>query len=72
MKNQTKKLKDITTKLEHTQEMLQVSEDKYRQLVENADCIILRMGKDGKITFLMNSPRSSLAIPSDKYLAKTL
>ena len=51
MKNQTKKLKDITTKLEHTQEMLQVSEDKYRQLVENADCIILRMGKDGKITF---------------------
>ena len=51
MKNQAKKLKDITTKLEHTEEMLHVSEDKYRQLVENADCIILRMGKDGKISF---------------------
>ncbi|MHC4133262.1 MAG: PAS domain-containing sensor histidine kinase [Planctomycetota bacterium] len=51
MKNQTKKLKDITTKLEHAQEMLHVSEDKYRQLVENADCIILRMSKDGTITF---------------------
>jgi hypothetical protein len=46
MKNQTKKLKDITTKLEHAQEMLHVSEDKYRQLVENADCIILRMRID--------------------------
>jgi PAS domain S-box-containing protein len=51
VKNQTKKLKDITTKLEHTEQMLDVSEDKYRQLVENADCIILRMAKDGKITF---------------------
>ena len=51
VKNQTKKFNDITTKLEHTREMLHISEDKYRQLVENADCIILRMGKDGKITF---------------------
>jgi PAS domain S-box-containing protein len=51
VKKQTKKLKDITTRLKHTQEMLHVSEDKYRQLVENADCIILRMGEDGKITF---------------------
>jgi PAS domain S-box-containing protein len=51
VKNQTKKLTNITTKLEHTQEMLHVSEDKYRQLVENADCIILRIGKDGGITF---------------------
>jgi two-component system sensor kinase FixL len=51
VKNQTKKLKYITTELEHTQEMLHVSEDKYRQLVENADCIILRISEDGKITF---------------------
>jgi PAS domain S-box-containing protein len=51
VKNQTKNLKDVTTKLERTEQMLHVSEDKYRQLVENADCIILRMSKDGKITF---------------------
>ena len=70
MKNQTKKLKDVTTKLERTEQMLHVSEDKYRQLVENADCIILRMSKNGKITFSMNSPRSSLVIPSGKFLAK--
>ncbi|MBN1126832.1 MAG: PAS domain S-box protein [Sedimentisphaerales bacterium] len=47
----TKKINDLTARLEHTQEMLHVSEDKYRQLVENADCIILRMAKDGKIAF---------------------
>jgi len=51
VKSQTEKIKDITTKLKHAEQMLHVSEDKYRQLVENADCIILRMGKDGKITF---------------------
>ena len=51
MQNQTKKLKDITTKLVHTQDRLHVSEDKYRQLVENADCIILRVDQGGKITF---------------------
>ena len=48
---QTKKLKEMTTKLGRTQQKLDVSEDKYRLLVENADCVILRMGKDGKITF---------------------
>ena len=51
MKSQTKKLTDISTKLGHAERRLCVSEDKYRQLVENADCIILRMDKDCKITF---------------------
>ncbi|MCJ7788753.1 MAG: PAS domain S-box protein [Candidatus Atribacteria bacterium] len=46
-----KKLKEMTTKLGRTEQMLYVSEDKYRQLVENADCIILRMDKDDRITF---------------------
>jgi two-component system, LuxR family, sensor kinase FixL len=51
VETQTKKLKEITTKLGRTEKMLHVTEDKYRQLVENADCIILRMNKDGRITF---------------------
>ena len=51
MENQTKKLKDITTKFEYIRQILHVSEDKYRQFVENADCIVLRMGTNGKITF---------------------
>jgi PAS domain S-box-containing protein len=46
-----KKIKEITTKLGRAEQMLYVSEDKYRQLVENADCIILRMDKDDRITF---------------------
>ena len=51
MDSQTKKLNGTVTKLEHTTRMLHLSENKYRQLVENADCIILRMAKDGKIIF---------------------
>ena len=51
MENPTKKLTEVTKKLKHTQEMLHLSKDKYRQLVENADCIILQMDRNGKITF---------------------
>jgi PAS domain S-box-containing protein len=72
VKNQTKKLKDITTKLEHTQEMLHVSEDKYRQLVENADCIILRMGKDGKITFFNEFAQKFFGYTERQILGKNI
>jgi len=47
----TEKLKGMATKLGRTERRLHVSEDKYRQLVENADCIILRISKNGEITF---------------------
>jgi two-component system cell cycle sensor histidine kinase/response regulator CckA len=70
VKNQTKKLKDITTKLEHTQEMLHVSEDKYRQLVENADCIILRIGKDGGITFFNEFARKFFGYSGQEIIDK--
>jgi PAS domain S-box-containing protein len=72
MKNQTKKLKDITTELEHAQEMLHVSEDKYRQLVENADCIILRMGKDGKITFFNEFAQKFFGYTERQILGKNI
>ena len=72
MKNQTKKLKDITTKLEHTQEMLHVSEDKYRQLVENADCIILRMGEDGEITFFNEFAQKFFGYTERQILGKNI
>jgi PAS domain S-box-containing protein len=51
VRKQTKKINDITEKLEHAEQLLHVSEDKYRQLVENAECIILRIDTDGTITF---------------------
>jgi PAS domain S-box-containing protein len=72
MENQKKKIKDITTKLEHTQEMLHVTEDKYRQLVENADCIILRMGKDGKITFFNEFAQKFFGYTERQILGKNI
>ena len=70
MKNQTKIIKDVTTRLEHAQQMLHVSEDKYRQLVENADCIILRMDKDGKITFFNEFAQKFFGYTEQQILGK--
>jgi PAS domain S-box-containing protein len=70
VKNQTKKFKDITTKLEHTEQMLHVSEDKYRQLVDNADCIIMRMDKDGKITFFNEFAQKFFGYTEQQILGK--
>jgi PAS domain S-box-containing protein len=72
VKNQTKKIKDITKELEHTQEMLHVSEDKYRQLVENADCIILRIGQDGKITFFNEFAQTLFGYTERQILGKNI
>jgi PAS domain S-box-containing protein len=72
VENQTKKIKDITKELEHTQEMLQTSEDKYRQLVENADCIILRMGQDGKITFFNEFAQKFFGYTEQQILGKNI
>lgn len=72
VKKQTKKLKDITTKLEHTQEMLHVSEDKYSQLVENADCIILRMSEDGKINFFNEFAQKFFGYTKRQILGKNI
>jgi PAS domain S-box-containing protein len=72
VKNQTKKINDITTELEHTQEMLHVSEDKYRQLVENADCIILRMSKEGTITFFNEFAQKFFGYTERQILGKNI
>lgn len=72
MKNQTKKLKDVTTELEHTQEMLHVSEDKYRQLVENADCVILRIDKTGKIMFFNEFAQKFFGYTERQILGKNI
>ncbi|RKX27097.1 MAG: hypothetical protein DRP47_07095 [Candidatus Zixiibacteriota bacterium] len=42
--------RDITKRMQ-TQEILEESEEKYRQLVENANSIILRWDRNGRITF---------------------
>jgi two-component system sensor kinase FixL len=51
MKNRVKKSAERIPDLEHAAELLHASEEKYRYLVENADCIILRMDTRGAISF---------------------
>ena len=72
MKKQTNKINDITEKLEHTEQMLHVSEDKYRQLVENAECIILRMDKDGRITFFNEFAQTFFGYTERQILGKNI
>jgi len=72
VEKQTKKLKEMTTKLGRTEQMLHVSEDKYRQLVENADCIILRMGKDGRITFFNEFAQKFYGYTEQEILGKNI
>jgi PAS domain S-box-containing protein len=72
VEKQTKKLKEIATKLGRTEEMLHVSEDKYRQLVENADCIILRMDKDSRITFFNEFAQKFYGYTAQEILGKNI
>ena len=72
MEQQTKKLKEISTKLEHTQEMLDASEDKYRRLVENADCVILRIEKSGKITFFNEFAQKFFGYTEEQIIGKNV
>jgi len=44
-------IRDITDQVQ-AQEALRISEEKYRELVENANSIILRMDKHGNVTFI--------------------
>jgi PAS domain S-box-containing protein len=41
----------MAEEINHREEALRRSEEKYRELVENANCIIIRLSLDGRITF---------------------
>ncbi|MFH1491082.1 MAG: ATP-binding protein [Pseudomonadota bacterium] len=49
-------------------EKLQESEKKYRELVENANSIILRMDADGKITFFNEFAQKFFVYPEDEVI----
>lgn len=51
MKKQSENLRSVKAKLHQTELNLQASEGKYRQLVENADSIIMRRNIKGEILF---------------------
>lgn len=72
MKEQTKILGEITARLKHTEQILHASEDKYRTLVENADCIILRMNTDGNITFFNEFAQRFFGYTEREILGKNL
>lgn len=72
MKGQTKKLGDITQQLKHTEQVLYASEEKYRQLVENADCIILRMDARGNITYFNEFAQTFFGYTEQDILGATI
>lgn len=72
MKDQTKKLGDITARLKHAEQVLHASEENYRQLVENADCIILRMDTNGNITFFNEFAQNLFGYAEQDILGKNV
>jgi len=50
-KKPSRKLNEATAKLKQTEDELRAREEKYRELVESANCIIMRRNAKGEITF---------------------
>ena len=72
MRKQTKNINDITEKLENTEQLLNISEEKYRQLVENAECIILRIDTHGTITFFNEFAQTFFGYTERQILGKNI
>jgi len=72
MKKQAKVLRDVTEKLRQTEQTLQESEGKYRQLAENADCIIIRRTPDGRITFFNEFAQKFFGYTEQEILGKNI
>lgn len=72
MKDQTKKLGNIAARLKHTKQILHASEEKYRQLVENADCIILRLDTRGSITYFNEFAQKFFGYTEREILGKSI
>jgi PAS domain S-box-containing protein len=63
--------RDIT-QLKQIEEQLRKSEEKYRELVEHANSIILRMGKDGKIIFFNEFAQSFFGYKEEEVIGKNV
>jgi len=72
VKDHTKKIGEIAARLKHTEQILHASEDKYRTLVENADCIILRMDTNGNITFFNEFAQKFFGYTDREILGKNI
>ena len=72
VKDQTKTLSDVTERLKHTKQILHASEEKYRQLVENTDCIILRLDTRGNITYFNEFAQKLFGYTEREILGKNI
>ena len=60
------------TKRKHIEEALQKSEEKYRELVENANSIILRSDTQGRITFFNEFAQNFFGYTEEEIVGKNL
>lgn len=72
VKDQTKKIGDMAARLKHTTQVLHASEAKYRQLVENADCIILRLDTRGNIIYFNEYAQTFFGYGEQEILGKNV
>ena len=63
--------RDITER-RRVEEALQKSEEKYRELVENANSIILKMDETGKVTFFNEFAQRFFGYTNDEILGKSV
>ncbi|MEN6438678.1 MAG: PAS domain S-box protein [Syntrophobacter sp.] len=64
-------IRDITEQV-HAQEALRIGEEKYRELVENANSIILRMDNLGNVTFINEFAQRFFGYSEDEILGRNV
>jgi PAS domain S-box-containing protein len=72
LKKTNERLIEEITERQKSRSALEKSERKYRELVENANSIILRTDSDGNITFFSEFAESFFGIPDNDVLGKNL
>ena len=72
LSNLARNINGMLEKIEQSQKELRVSEEKYRELVENANSIILRMDLNGRITFFNEFAQTFFGYSEDEILGKNV
>lgn len=72
MKKQSKKLKETFAKLKQAEDESQASEEKYRQLVESANCIIMRRNVKGEIVFFNDFAQKFFGYSEQEIIGKNV
>jgi PAS domain S-box-containing protein len=72
LSNLARNINGMLEKIDQSQKALRASEKKYRELVENANTIILRIDTDGRITFFNEFAQSFFGYSGDEILGKNV